>query len=425
MDSDAFIALVKEFMAKANDAATKLTQRTIDDGRLPGVAAVPRHRSALAALGDRVLVSVVVPTTPGRRWAHRSVYECFRGQTWPTEWWTADFDEVPPGTNENFNPSMFDELVAGNLYDMTEEMLDLDHYFQEQKLLSHVWERYYFETDMMAVNLAPYSAYASASEVPGHSARDWNNPCRFLHQHNNGWLFPFYGSSIEKWEPTAADNAPTPAGGGAAPTPAPAESSGGGGETPESSCSTNSDCASGEFCNSADECEACYYPGDLPPSVDACARYVDACGAACDGSGGGNSGGGDSEEDEEDQEDELAAAACTSNSDCSSGEFCNNDPECEACYYPGDLPRSVDACARYEDACGAACDGSGGVGAVVGETTTTVGFEGGGAAKWDPCKKKKTKKRCKKKKNKRGKKKCSWNPRKEKCKLKKKKKKKQ
>jgi len=63
-----------------------------------------------------------------------------------------------------------------------------------------------------------------------------------------------------------------------------------------------------------------------------------------------------------------------------------------------------------------------GVGAVVGETTTTVGFEGGGNAKWDPCKKKKTKKRCKKKKNKRGKKKCCWNPRKEKCTLKKKKK---
>ena len=121
----------------------------------------------------------------------------------------------------------------------------------------------------------------------------------------------------------------------------------------------------------------------------------------------------------------VAAAACTSNSDCSSGEFCNADEpsaECEACYYPGDLPPSVDACARYVDACGAACDGSGGVGAVVGETTTTVGFEGGGAAKWDPCKKKKTKKRCKKKKNKRGKKKCSWNPRKQKCKLKKRKK---
>ncbi|KAH8065349.1 hypothetical protein JL721_8308 [Aureococcus anophagefferens] len=119
-----------------------------------------------------------------------------------TEWWTTDFDEVPPGTNANFNSGMFDELVAGDLYDLTEEMLDLDHYFQEQKMLSHVWEKYYFETDMMAVNLAPFSAYASASEVPGHSARDWNNPCRFLHQHNNGWLFPFYGSAIEKWEPT-------------------------------------------------------------------------------------------------------------------------------------------------------------------------------------------------------------------------------
>ena len=63
---------------------------------------------------------------------------------------------------------------------------------------------------------------------------------------------------------------------------------------------------------------------------------------------------------------------------------------------------------------------SAGVGAVVGETTTTAGFEGGGAAKRDPCKKMKTKKRCHKKKNKQGKRKCSWNPRKEKCKLKKK-----
>ena len=63
-------------------------------------------------------------------------------------------------------------------------------------------------------------------------------------------------------------------------------------------CTSNGDCSSGEFCNSADnpECEACYYPGDLPRSVDACARYEDACGAACDGSGGGNSGGGDSED---------------------------------------------------------------------------------------------------------------------------------
>ena len=52
----------------------------------------------------------------------------------------------------------------------------------------------------------------------------------------------------------------------------------------------------------------------------------------------------------------LAAADCTSNGDCSSGEFCNADEpsaECEACYYPGDLDTSVDACARYEDACDA------------------------------------------------------------------------
>ena len=56
-----------------------------------------------------------------------------------------------------------------------------------------------------------------------------------------------------------------------------------------------------------------------------------------------------------------------------------------------------------------------GVGAVVGETSTTVGFESGG----DPCKKKKTKKRCHKKKNEQGERLCSWNPRKEKCKKKK------
>ena len=74
----------------------------------------------------------------------------------------------------------------------------------------------------------------------------------------------------------------------------------------------------------------------------------------------------------------VAAAACTSNSDCSSGEFCNSadNPECEACYYPGDLPRSVDACARYEDACGAACDGSGGGNSGDGEAEDGSGGNG-------------------------------------------------
>jgi len=89
----------------------------------------------------------------------------------------------------------------------------------------------------------------------------------------------------------------------------------------------------------------------------------------------------------------------------------------------GDIEASV-GCPESCGTCPTPTPTTAGVGAVVGETTTTVGFEGGeggGAAKWDPCKKKKTKKRCKKKKNKKGKKKCSWNPRKEKCKLKKKK----
>ena len=52
--------------------------------------AFPRSRcwsaappSALAACGEDVLVSVVTPTTPGRRWTHRSLYRCFAQQTWP------------------------------------------------------------------------------------------------------------------------------------------------------------------------------------------------------------------------------------------------------------------------------------------------------------------------------------------------------
>ena len=38
------------------------------------------------------------------------------------------------------------------------------------------------------------------------------------------------------------------------------------------------------------------------------------------------------------------------------GEF-DNDEECEACYFPGDLTLGTAVCDRYEDACHAACDG--------------------------------------------------------------------
>ena len=42
--------------------------------------------------------------------------------------------------------------------------------------------------------------------------------------------------------------------------------------------------------------------------------------------------------------------------DCADGEF-DNDEECEACYFPGDLTLGTAVCDRYEDACHAACDG--------------------------------------------------------------------
>ena len=83
---------------------------------------------------------------------------------------------------------------------MTEDMLDLDQFFQELKLTQYTWERYYFELDMIPINLAPWYWYADAGKVPGFSERVWNNPCRYIHQHNNGWLYPYYGEGIPKYE---------------------------------------------------------------------------------------------------------------------------------------------------------------------------------------------------------------------------------
>ena len=83
MDQGALIEVVKQFMMTAANSQVQLTKKSMESGRLTGVASALRHRSALGALGDRVLVSVVVPTMPSRRWAHRSLYECFRLQSWP------------------------------------------------------------------------------------------------------------------------------------------------------------------------------------------------------------------------------------------------------------------------------------------------------------------------------------------------------
>lgn len=47
------------------------------------MAPLPAPRDAARLRGLDLLVSVVVPTTPNRRWAHRNVYESFRRQSWP------------------------------------------------------------------------------------------------------------------------------------------------------------------------------------------------------------------------------------------------------------------------------------------------------------------------------------------------------
>ena len=55
------------------------------------------------------------------------------------------------------------------------------------------------------MNTEPYRRFNSADEIPAHSRKVWNNPCRYMHQHNNGWLYPFYGGdAIPKWTPEEA-----------------------------------------------------------------------------------------------------------------------------------------------------------------------------------------------------------------------------
>ena len=66
-----------------------------------------------------------------------------------------------------------EDYEKGVYYDMTEDMLDLDQFFQELKLTAHV--RFY-QLDMLPINLAPWYWYADAGKVPGFSERVWNNP---------------------------------------------------------------------------------------------------------------------------------------------------------------------------------------------------------------------------------------------------------
>ena len=120
-----------------------------------------------------------------------------------TQWWGPNAEEgysmKPVGANADYNWVETD-YEKGIYYDIPEEKLDLDQFFQELKLTQYTWERYYFELDLLPINLAPWYWYADAGKVPGFSERVWNNPCRYIHQHNNGWLYPYYGEGIPKYE---------------------------------------------------------------------------------------------------------------------------------------------------------------------------------------------------------------------------------
>jgi hypothetical protein len=92
-----------------------------------------------------------------------------------------------------------DDFDASILLDRVEGTFDEEEYFQHQKFQEYLWEKYYFENDMIAFNLKPYR-YFTKDEIPEFAHSLYNNPCRFMHQSNNQWEYPFYEEGVlEKW----------------------------------------------------------------------------------------------------------------------------------------------------------------------------------------------------------------------------------
>lgn len=90
--------------------------------------------------------------------------------------------------------------------DVPEGEFDIERYFQQKKLLSYIWEKFYFENDMMAMNVKPYRYFNSEEEITKFARSTWNNPCRYMHQSNNQWDYPLYNEgALPKW--TAEKNA--------------------------------------------------------------------------------------------------------------------------------------------------------------------------------------------------------------------------
>lgn len=108
-------------------------------------------------------------------------------------------------------------FVAGIFYDIPEgtpdyehksfhPVLDVEYFFQHKKLQTYLWEKYYFESDMISFPMEPYRYFKNTSQVPKFAASVWNNPCRYLNQNNNLWDFPLYNTDyVPKWVAKSSD----------------------------------------------------------------------------------------------------------------------------------------------------------------------------------------------------------------------------
>ena len=93
--------------------------------------------------------------------------------------------------------------LFGSYHDVEEGSFDEEHMFQHVKFQSYLWEKWFFDNDMITFNQEPYRSFTSEAEVGASFKKFWNNPCLYMHNQHNGWQFPIYGEGngigIEKW----------------------------------------------------------------------------------------------------------------------------------------------------------------------------------------------------------------------------------
>ena len=91
------------------------------------------------------------------------------------------------------------DFIPGQYIDTPEGAFDEEWYFQTNKVLQYIWEKFFFESGMMAFNQAPYKSWDNAEQVPQWSETLWDNPCRYLHHLNNAWQHPIWDGALPKW----------------------------------------------------------------------------------------------------------------------------------------------------------------------------------------------------------------------------------